>query len=442
MVILNELSGGSEYKEKPDIVVILTKELMHNYTFKTMKDNEVVYYYDINKGIYIPFGETLIKEHTELLAPEIYTHKVVEVIQKIKRRTFVDRDSFDSSMDIINVQNGLLDIRTKELSNHSPDFLSTIQLPVKFDPKAKCPNILRFLGQVLHPQDVFTALKLFGYILYRTAIYEKAVLLNGNGDNGKGVFIKLIEAFLGPNNCSHVPLQDLDKDRFSCAELFGKLVNTFADLKSEKLIVTGSFKTLVSGDTVRAQKKYGQPFGFRNHAKLIFSANKIPDSDDKSYAYYKRWLILAFENVFQGDAKDTDLINKLTRPEELSGLLNLALIALRQLMKDGGFKDISIERVRKEYELNADTVKAFLDEKCVIDLTASEYQTPTVYLYNEYWNFCKGERRKPLDMSVFGGKLKEHRIEKERKRNQGGREYLYFGVKLKSDLRGQNQSLV
>ena len=100
-------------------------------------------------------------------------------------------------------------------------------------------------------------------------------------------------------------------------------------------------------------------------------------------------MILSFDKVFHGITKDTNLINKLTIPDELSGLLNLALIALRQLKKDGGFRDISVEKVRKEYEYNANTVKAFLDDKCVIDLTSPEYCIPTVYLYNEYENFCQ-----------------------------------------------------
>ena len=149
-------------------------------------------------------------------------------------------------------------------------------------------------------------------------------------------------------------------------------------------------------------------------AKLIFSTNKIPDSDDKSYAYYKRWLILSFEKVFQGITKDTNLINKLTTSDELSGLLNLALISLRQLRKDGGFKEISVEKVRKEYEYNANTVKAFLDDKCVIDLTAPDYIIPTFQLYSDYWNFCQEKRMRPLEMNVFGSKLKEYGIERLR----------------------------
>src|SRR5918996_157973 len=77
-------------------------------------------------------------------------------------------------------------------------------------------------------------------------------MLFGSGDNGKSVFIKLIESLVSPQNTSHVTLQDLDGN-FSSADLYGKLVNTFADLPAHKLSSTGTFKTLVSGDSIRAQ---------------------------------------------------------------------------------------------------------------------------------------------------------------------------------------------
>jgi putative DNA primase/helicase len=203
------------------------------------------------------------------------------------------------------------------------------------------------------------------------------------------------------------------------------------------------FKTLVSGDSVRAQRKYGQPFTFRNRAKLIFSTNKIPESDDKSHAYYRRWVILQFEKVIEGEFKDTKLIDKLTTEDELSGLLNLVLIALKQLHKDGGFTDISVEKVRKKYEENANTVKAFLDDRCAIDLTAPEYFTLTTDVYNQYLIFCKERNERAIEMNVFGKRLAEEGIEKERIRYYGGqREYCYMGIKLRSELGDQNKSTI
>ncbi|HJT47205.1 MAG TPA: phage/plasmid primase, P4 family [Nitrososphaeraceae archaeon] len=435
-----EEDENSREKKREDRIITITNELMENHTFKTIVDEEKILYYDSNKGLYVPTGEWIIKRQSEETCPKISSHEVQEVINHIKRRTGVERSKFDSNPSILNLQNGLLNIETGEFIEHSSDYLSVAQLPVTFDPKAKCPKILKFLGQVLSPQDVFTAMQVIGYCLYKSNKYEKAIMLCGPGSNGKGVFIKLIEALVGLDNTSHVPLQDLEKDKFAPADLYGKLVNTFADLKAEKLSTTGMFKTLVSGDTIRAQRKYGHPFSFRNYAKLFFSANKIPESDDKSYAYYKRWLILTFDMVFEGDTKDTRLIDKLTTKEELSGLLNLAIIALWQLHKHRGFRDISVERIRHAYEENANTVKAFLDAKCVIDLTESEYYTLSTNVYNEYFIFCKERKERPLEMNVFGKKLAEQGIVNERIRYYGQREHCYIGIKLRSDLRGQGQA--
>ena len=87
---------------------------------------------------------------------------------------------------------------------------------------------------MLHPQDVFTAMQIFGYILLRSSEFEKAFMLFGSDNNGKSVFIKLIESFVGRQNTSHVALQDIDGDGFASADLFRKLVNVFADLSRNR----------------------------------------------------------------------------------------------------------------------------------------------------------------------------------------------------------------
>jgi putative DNA primase/helicase len=95
-----------------------------------------------------------------------------------------------------------------------------------------------------------------------------------------------------------------------------------------------------SGDRISAEHKHQNSFEFEPHAKLIFSANRLPipaeDIDDASY--YKRWIIIEFalrEYCFFCRKKivmDRDLIDKLTTEEELSGLLNVVLIAAKRLL--------------------------------------------------------------------------------------------------------------
>ena len=192
-------------------VLWLTQAIIKEYTFKTMKDNEEIYYYDSDKGLYVTHGEWLIKEHCESTQPEITTHQVQEITNHVKRKTGADRSSFDCDPAVLNLQNGSLNIDTGEFRDHSSDHLSLVQLPINYDPNSKCPNILRFFGQVLKSKYVFTALELFGYCLYKTAKYEKAVMCVGKGDNGKSTFLKIFEHFLGLGNVSHASLQELNK---------------------------------------------------------------------------------------------------------------------------------------------------------------------------------------------------------------------------------------
>ena len=313
---------------KGDVIQRLTRNIMNEYFFVTMRDNEDVYYYN-GEGLYVLGGESLINELCELMCPQIKTHELNEVVGHIKRRTYVDRSKFDSNIDVLNLRNGLLNIQSKELQPHTPEYLSIVQMPTEYKPDAECPKILEFFKEVLRPDEVDVMFRLIGYCLHKNCEYEKAAMLYGTGANGKGVVIRIIERFLGEDNCSHRSLQHLDTNRFAVADVCGKLVNTFADLKSVKLSETGNFKMLVSGDSISGEHKFENSFKFRNFAKLIFSANEIPESDDKSDAFYRRWLIFHFDKKFVGGKEDTKLLEKLTTPDELSGLLNKALTGLK-----------------------------------------------------------------------------------------------------------------
>ena len=188
---------------------LIAEQLSSEFQFKVMADTREMYYYDWKEHNYNPHAENIIRRQLELLYPTINSHHVNEIIEKIRRRNITSRSEFNSNPYIINIKNGLLNILTRELLPHSPDFLSTIQLPIKYDKNAKCPTIIRFLGQILRPSDIFTFIQFCGYCLLCSAKYEKALFFIGEGDNGKGTILKLLEAFFGIINTSHASLKEL-----------------------------------------------------------------------------------------------------------------------------------------------------------------------------------------------------------------------------------------
>lgn len=415
-------------KTTGEIINETAQNLMAKYVFRTMEDTKEIYYY--KDGIFLPNGEVLIEKELEKTDEEIMTGHVNEVINKVKRQTYVRRTEFDKDLRIVNVRNGLLDIETGELSPHTAEYPSLVQLPITYDPKAECPMIQKFLEEVLAPEDVPTAIQVFGYTLDKTTKYQKAILLIGRGANGKSVLLVVLEKLLGKNNVSHASLQEICHDRFAVADLFGKLANIHADLSDEKLNFAGTFKQLVSGEGLRAQRKHQHGFDFDNMAKLVFSANKIPESNDDSYAYSRRWIILPFLKTFEGHNADPTLVDKLTTDDELSGLLNLALKGLRQLRSNGGFtqQEKTIQEIKEQFE-NTDvrSVMSFIHERCRLDPTSV---IPTDELYKEYQEYAIESGAPPLDPIGFGKELKKLQIEKRRMQSGGSRTYYYKGINL------------
>jgi phage/plasmid-associated DNA primase len=119
-ILTSKRYGGND-AQNIDHIMLLTDQIMSECAIKTFKDTGKMYYYDNDKGAYIRGAEWLIEEQCEILYPQIQTYKVQEVVNHIKRRTGVERLKFDSDLNILNLQNGLLNIQTGEFKEHSSD---------------------------------------------------------------------------------------------------------------------------------------------------------------------------------------------------------------------------------------------------------------------------------------------------------------------------------
>ena len=411
----------------------IANELMKTYIFKTMRDTEEVFVY--RDGVYEPYGEALIKAECECIMEEkgeeqyCTTHFVNEVIGHVQRSTYVDRREFEKDPWLLAVENGVLNLRTHELLPHSPEHMLMIKIPVKYDLSADCPRIKCFFREVVREGDVALLEEAFGYCLYRGYPIQVAVLFIGDRSNGKSTTLVLLCVFLGKQNCSGVPLHELLTNRFAPAELYGKLANTFADLPSGSLRNTGMFKALTGGDLIKGERKFKNPFYFYNHAKLLFSANRAPPSEDKSGAFYRRWLIVDFPNVFEGKRDDKRILEKLTTPQELSGLLNLALEGLKRLMERGGFsRTETVDAVAERYERLSDQVAAFVADRCE---AGPDKVAEKEGLYNEFVQYCQGGRVPVLTQKSFTEQLKKQvAIEDHRPGPKAKRCWKGIGLKI------------
>jgi len=111
-------------------------------------------------------------------------------------------------LDTLNLRDGLLDVATRAIRPHSPEFLSTIQLPVEYHPEALATKWLSFIKAVFPIDAVQAGLPwaIVAWLMLPILKFQKALLLIGGGGTGKSTFLKVLSVFLGVENCSHLSL--------------------------------------------------------------------------------------------------------------------------------------------------------------------------------------------------------------------------------------------
>ncbi len=390
--------------------------------------------YDYKQGKYeLVTEEIRAQAHAHMVSNgKASTHNCNEVINDIRLTKLTKREEFDKNLDALPVSNGLLNTQTRVLEAHNPDYLNFTQFKhLTFNPEAKCPKTQAFLESILPPEELKELQKAIGYLLYKRYTWAAIIILIGPGANGKTTLLRLLTAFLGKDNVSGVSMQSLEDSRFAASQLYNKFANLCGDLSYQDLKSTGNLKKLTGQDRITSENKFKDPFNFDNYAKLWFSCNRLPTQHyDDTPAFWRRLILFHFNSVFnlQQGNDIPNLIDQLTTPEELSGLLNYALDGLKLLFEEGGFKYTDPDRIKEEWTRLSDSVGAFCLD--MIEQSSTAYITKSE-LFSKYIDYCKDKKIPALSEDTFHKKLHFHvKIEPYRP-NVEGRPRSWLGVQFK-----------
>lgn len=378
--------------------------LIDRYQLKTIGEkSREIYLYE--NGIYVPGVNSIRSEIQRILKSLVSKHYKNEIIEKIKDSTTMDRKDFKVSRELINLENEVIDIKTSKIGAHNPKNLFFHRIPVSFVKDADCPMIKKFLLEVLDKQDVPIIQEWFGYILYRAYFIKKAIIFVGEGDTGKTTLLRLFERFIGKENVSGVSLQKVTSDKFAAAHFYNKHINIYDDLSFKDISDNGAFKIATGGGSITGEYKFGDQFQFENYAKLTFACNKIPDvKDPNDAAYFGRWIIIHFRNEVA--APDKFLIDKISTPEELSGLLNFALVGLRRLLENQMFSYAKApHEIKKEMQRSGSVIAQFVHD-CLKEATG-EWISKTD-MHEAFIRYARSKNLPADTMENLGKKIRNY----------------------------------
>jgi P4 family phage/plasmid primase-like protien len=339
---------------------------------------------DADRGIYEPVGEPEIQRLAERNFGAIANDSFVrELTHKLERRNWTRAKKLAPDPERLVVGNGVLDLTTGELDDHTPSEYHRSRIDVEWPDApgaAACPAIDEFLHDVVADEDVDTLYRFIAHTLYSEYAAEKALMLLGDGANGKSMFLELVEAFIGEFNVSHRSLQDITDYRWAANDLVGRMANIHADMSDQNVDSLKMFKHATGGDTIDADVKFETPVKFTNHATMLFACNDLPVLHDDTRGNWRRWVLVNFPYTFDsedGSAKaetpKRTLRDELFTDEEFQGLL-VRCVEEIQAWRNGRpwFPDVpGWEETRTRMRRASEPVFAFA-ESCLIEVADSD----------------------------------------------------------------------
>ena len=253
--------------------------------------------------------------------------------------------------------------------------------------------------------------------------FQQALLLVGDGGNGKSVFLDVLAALIPEGARSNVNPADLGGSTGSYyrAALDGKRLNVVQEMPTTEILQSNAFKAAVSGNALDARQPGGQVFRFTPRAAWAISANVLPPVSDTSAGFWRRWIVVEFKQRFSGARKVRKLEEKIIA-QELDAVTCWALDGARRLLAQEGYTQVaSVAAAAHEWRRETDAVLTFFEDHLRDDPADPQWVQAST-LYNAFIDFCTkslGMRSNPFPISAtrFGRRLRALGVAKDDRHN-------------------------
>jgi P4 family phage/plasmid primase-like protien len=317
---------------------------------------------------------------------------------------------FDRDHSILAVKNGVLNLKDKSIRPFSSLDYITKQVDINYNPKAVCHRWHRFLEEILYvltpTGDLAEASskelrgfikRLVGYCLTGSTEEQKFFMLKGEGNNGKSVFLNILQRHILKGLSVSVPVETVIQSRFrrksneSTPELVAlvgmRLCNAGEAPKGAKLD-DSVLKDLTAGDEVSIKDLYKGLDNMQNTAKIFIRCNNMPKYDASDKGVRRRIVVVDFLNKIPDE--EVDLTLERTLAEEKEGIFNWAVDGAEEWYANRLKIPVSCLLSAQQYADQNDPLKDFIDS-CMDLGSGLEIERGEFYrLYTE-WAFAAGE---------------------------------------------------
>lgn len=332
---------------------------------------------------------------------------LVKDLQSLAIKSYTD---FDSSLDIINLANGVYDLESFKYRSTRADDYFFMKANVEYNPRAKYKRFDDFLKEITNGnQETVEYLQMKLGMSLSGRRYEEAldVWYGATTRNGKSTLADSIVNLLG----DYAVIGDIEVLLNSgkrkggdanepLASLVGKRLVVFPEAEKNSLFNIAAIKNMTGGGNITTRYNFGHQFVFSPQWHLIIHTNFMPRSADDTLIKSGRMNIIPFDRHFKKEEQDLTLKDQFQTEEAKSYILNW-LIKGYKMAKKKKWKieqPTQIKNAVLKYAKESNRELEFISEcfvkEEVVVLKAKE-------VYSVYKKWCMEFNYSPLNYSNF-----------------------------------------
>ena len=415
--------------------IVIAEQVLEQLDIRFYHENFYVYKNGVYK-INLPKIESCIVKINKNKKKSVRS----EILDYIRITQYVDNQ--DINKNLINFKNGLYDMSTNTLLEHSPDFFTTCQINAKYLDDDELNELIKneqnkyidkFLDDICcnHIDRVDTLLEFIGYSMTYSIDLAKCLFLIGEtAANGKSTFIKLLSNLIGESNYCSISIEEFS-ERFFGSELSNKLLNIIHEVKNISLTDISKFKAVISGDELSVEEKYKNRYKIKPFAHHIFAMNNLPAVKNGDEGFYRRLHIVPFEHKFSEEEQEQFNFDNLVTDSSLNYLANISLrkyLKMRDEHRQNFSNYIESNDLVAGYKSADNSAEIFLkDVFSYANIIDSNNKVKVKELYSLYSSWCEKYKFEVYSKRDFKNKALVIGLFKKSKMKDGYECFEYVG---------------
>jgi len=354
-------------------------------------------------------------------------------------------EMFDANPDYLPLLNGVVDLRSKELLAHRPEFLNSKQIKYRYHPEAKCPKFMQFMKETFISAEsdkesknyLEFGLRWMGYCFTGHVTEQVYSLIYGGGNNGKSVLVNLMLELAGEfgttlrvENILKSQKQQGNEATPELAKLHGKRIVSAGETPSNAVFNDSLLNDLVSGDPISVRFLRQESFILRNKGKILVRGNNLPNFTASNKGMTRRLLTVPLINDVPEQKINRNLEKELM--EEAEGVLAVVVEYAGVWRREGLNPPKVCLDFKASYQAEMDSIADFIEDLCEV---GGGLEVERNELFKTYKMWCSNKNEEPLSKKAFAMEMRRKGFLKNnvQRKIRGLVVRVYSGIKIASD---------